>query len=81
MYMSVTESTSSMPDRSSVWGDGYLYEQYEKLKKELAEMGMFDAAYKTKIPFYVRKLGVVTAQTGAAVRGYHQCGKAAESFY
>lgn len=49
-------------------GDGYLYEQYEKLKKELAEMGMFDAAYKTKIPFYVRKLGVVTAQTGAAVR-------------
>lgn len=29
---------------------------------------MFDAAYKTKIPFYVRKLGVVTAQTGAAVR-------------
>ena len=49
-------------------GDGYLYEQYEKLKKELAEMGMFDTAYKTKIPFYVRKLGVVTAQTGAAVR-------------
>lgn len=29
---------------------------------------MFDTAYKTKIPFYVRKLGVVTAQTGAAVR-------------
>ena len=40
----------------------------EKLKKELAEMGMFDACYKQPIPRYVKKLGVVTASTGAAVR-------------
>ncbi len=49
-------------------GGGALYEQYEKLKKELAEMGMFDACYKQPIPRYVKKLGVVTASTGAAVR-------------
>lgn len=49
-------------------GGGALYEQYEKLKKELEEMGMFDACYKQPIPRYVKKLGVVTASTGAAVR-------------
>ncbi len=49
-------------------GGGALYEQYEKLKQELLEMGMFDECYKQPIPHYVRKLGVVTASTGAAVR-------------
>ncbi len=49
-------------------GGGALYEQYEKLKKELEEMGMFDACYKQPIPRYVKRLGVVTASTGAAVR-------------
>ena len=49
-------------------GGGFLYEQYEKLKKELYEMGMFDACYKQPIPAYVRRLGVVTASTGAAVK-------------
>ena len=49
-------------------GGGTLFEQYEKLKKELEEMGMFDACYKQPIPRYVKRLGVVTAATGAAVR-------------
>ena len=49
-------------------GGGALYEQYEKLKKEMEEMGMFDACYKQPIPRYVKRLGVVTASTGAAVR-------------
>ena len=49
-------------------GVGRLYEQYEALKARLLEMGMFDASYKKPIPEYVRTLGVVTAQTGAAVR-------------
>lgn len=49
-------------------GIGALYERYERLKTELAERGMFAEQYKQPIPRYVRKLGVVTAQTGAAVR-------------
>lgn len=49
-------------------GEGELYEKYEKLKKELEEMGMFDESYKQPIPDYVRTLGVVTASTGAAIR-------------
>lgn len=49
-------------------GIGALYEKYERLKAELAERGMFAEQYKQPIPRYVRRLGVVTAQTGAAVR-------------
>lgn len=56
-------------------GGGQLYEQFEKLKKELSGMGMFDPAYKQPIPLYVKRLGVVTARTGAAVRDIIQVAK------
>lgn len=49
-------------------GTGLLYEKYEQLKRELEEQGMFAQEYKQPIPKYIRTLGVVTAQTGAAVR-------------
>lgn len=49
-------------------GTGELYERYERLKRELEEMGMFDPLYKKEIPQYSKRLGVVTAPTGAAVR-------------
>ena len=49
-------------------GAGRLYEKYEQLKAELEECGMFAPEYKQPIPKYVRTLGVVTADTGAAVR-------------
>ncbi len=48
-------------------GMGELYERYRALKKELEEMGMFDAMYKQPVPRYVKTLGVVTASTGAAI--------------
>lgn len=49
-------------------GEGNLYLKFEELKRELEEMGMFDASYKQPIPRFVRKVGIVTAPTGAAVR-------------
>lgn len=49
-------------------GNGALYEKYEQLKRELEESGMFAQEYKQPIPRYCRTLGVVTAETGAAVR-------------
>lgn len=49
-------------------GLGILYERFEALKEELAEMGMFAAEYKQPIPRYIKTLGIVTAPTGAAVR-------------
>lgn len=49
-------------------GAGALYERYEQLKRELEELGMFAQEYKKPIPRLIRTLGVVTADTGAAVR-------------
>ena len=49
-------------------GVGLLYERFMALKKELEEMGMFSPEYKKPIPTYCKKVGIVTAPTGAAIR-------------
>lgn len=49
-------------------GAGILYERFLALKAELEEMGMFAPEYKQPIPAYVKRLGVVTAPTGAAIQ-------------
>ena len=49
-------------------GSGNLYLKFEALKRELEEMGMFAPEYKKPIPKYIRRLGIVTAPTGAAVQ-------------
>lgn len=49
-------------------GAGALFLRFEALKKELAEMGMFAPEYKQPIPKYIRRLGIVTAPTGAAIQ-------------
>ena len=48
-------------------GEGDLYLRYEALKHELEEMGMFAQEYKKPIPRYVKRVGIVTASTGAAI--------------
>lgn len=48
-------------------GQGDLYRQYQKLKQELEDMGMFAPEYKQPVPEYASKVGIVTASTGAAV--------------
>jgi exodeoxyribonuclease VII large subunit len=49
-------------------GDGILYEKYEQLKKKLEKQGYFDEERKKPLPRYVKKIGIVTAQTGAAIQ-------------
>ncbi len=49
-------------------GAGALYERFLQLKQELEEMGMFAKEYKQPIPRFIKRLGVVTAPTGAAVQ-------------
>jgi len=49
-------------------GAGLLHEKFEALKKELGEMGMFAPEYKQPIPRYAKRIGIVTAPTGAAIR-------------
>ena len=49
-------------------GLGNLYVKYEELKKKLASEGLFDQSKKKKIPKVPRKVGIVTASTGAAIK-------------
>lgn len=49
-------------------GVGQLFEQIEELKRRLAAEGLFDAERKKPIPAYAWRVGIVTAQTGAAIR-------------
>lgn len=49
-------------------GEGSLYAAFEKLKAKLEELGMFDERHKKPLPRYPEKIGVVTAQGGAALQ-------------
>ena len=49
-------------------GEGILFEKFQALKRELEEMGMFASEYKRPIPAYAKRIGIVTAPTGAAIR-------------
>lgn len=55
--------TKMQPD-----GIGELYIAYEKLKSELEKEGLFNKAYKKAIPKFPKKIGIITAPTGAAIR-------------
>lgn len=49
-------------------GVGNLYIAYEQLKKKLEAEGLFDQRFKKPIPKIPKKVGVVTAPTGAAIK-------------
>ena len=49
-------------------GVGNLYVAFEKLKKKLSEEGLFAKEHKKPIPKIPKRVGIVTASTGAAVR-------------
>lgn len=49
-------------------GLGNLYIEYEKLKKKLESLGLFEVSHKKPIPKFPKKIGIITASTGAAVR-------------
>lgn len=49
-------------------GIGDLYVAFEELKTKLSKEGLFDSAHKQRLPKYPRRVGVVTAPTGAAIR-------------
>lgn len=49
-------------------GVGNLYQLFEELKKRLSNEGLFDETHKQKLPRIPKKIGVITAPTGAAVK-------------
>lgn len=48
-------------------GIGDLYQKFEQLKQRFQDMGYFSAEYKRKIPTFAKRIGIVTASTGAAI--------------
>lgn len=49
-------------------GVGVLYERFDLLKKTLEAEGLFDPSMKKPIPTFPKKIGIVTAKTGAAIQ-------------
>ena len=49
-------------------GVGNLYLKFEELKKKLSNEGLFNQEHKRPIPKFPKKIGIVTAPTGAAIR-------------
>lgn len=49
-------------------GLGDLYVRFEQLKAKLMAEGLFDPARKREIPMFPKLIGLVTSETGAAVR-------------
>ncbi|UOQ93696.1 exodeoxyribonuclease VII large subunit [Halobacillus shinanisalinarum] len=49
-------------------GIGALYLAFEQLKEKLQREGLFDDSSKKELPSYPEHIGVITSQTGAAVR-------------
>ena len=50
------------------FGEGLLYKQFLELKEKLSKEGLFNAEYKIPIPKYVRRIGVVSSNTGAVIQ-------------
>lgn len=53
-------------------GIGTLYLAYEALKKQLAQEGLFDIDMKQELPEYPKIVGVITSESGAAVKDIFQ---------
>jgi exodeoxyribonuclease VII large subunit len=49
-------------------GIGELQMAFEALKEKLLEEGLFDDVFKKELPLFPQRIGIITSQTGAAIR-------------
>lgn len=49
-------------------GEGWLYQEFLRLKARLESEGLFDVERKHLVPAFPRKIGIVTSATGAALQ-------------
>ena len=50
------------------YGEGLLYKKFLELKEKLSKEGLFNEEYKKPIPKYVKRIGVVSSNTGAVIQ-------------
>ncbi len=55
-------------EKVEVAGIGAILAMIEKRRQKLAAEGLFDAEHKKPIPFFPRKIGVITSETGAVIQ-------------
>lgn len=58
-------------NKMQIDGIGNLYQKLEALKKKLTQAGYFNQEHKKTIPKFPKKIAVLTAGTGAAIRDIH----------
>ena len=51
-------------------GEGILKKEYEKLKKQLTQEGVFEESKKRAIPKYLQKIGIITSRQGAVLADF-----------
>lgn len=49
-------------------GIGELAKAYEKLKEKFTNEGLFEASRKRELPFFPKRIGIITSETGAAIQ-------------
>ena len=54
--------------RMEPYGQGLLYKQFLELKAKLEKLGLFDADKKKPLPKIIKRVGVVTSETGAVIQ-------------
>lgn len=55
-------------EKMSLAGEGDILKMLEERKRKLAAEGLFDSDKKKPLPFFPKKIAVITSPTGAAVR-------------
>jgi exodeoxyribonuclease VII large subunit len=55
-------------DQLELAGEGALRKAFEQLKAKLAAEGLFDSCHKKSLPKFPKTIGVITSETGAALR-------------
>ena len=54
-------------DKIEIAGVGAILEMIEKRRKKLLGEGLFDEIHKKEIPFFPKKIGIITSPTGAVI--------------
>jgi len=65
-----TGKLSFIAETIELAGEGILKKEYEKLKKKLADEGIFKETKKRTIPAYPQKIGVITSRRGAVLADF-----------